>query len=239
MTTVFVTGADRGLGLGFVKVSLDKGYKVFAGHFFDNSNELFNIQSKYKEHLYLVKLDISSDESVNQAAQYIKEQTEYIDLLINNAGILGDIDHTIFQDLDFKEILEVININAIGPLRVIKAMLALVLKSPAKTIVNISSEAGSIGQNHREAWFGYCMSKAALNMGGALVHKSIIEQGGRVLQIHPGWIKSYMHGYLNDKAEFEPEQAASKIFDQIIEQLKSPIGELPVFIDLNGEKMLW
>lgn len=239
MKTVFVTGTDRGLGLGFVKVLLEKGYKVFAGHHSEESKELNTLKSQYDNNLTLVRLDISKDESVHKAAENIKNQTESIDLLINNAGVLGDIEKTIMDSLDFEEILQVININTLGPLRIINALIDLIMKSETKVIANISSEAGSIGQNQREGWFGYCMSKAALNMGGSLVHKNIIKQGGRVIQIHPGWVKSYMHGYKNDAADFEPEIAAAKIIKVIEDQLKMPAPDSPVYIDLHGNKQLW
>lgn len=239
MKIAFITGADRGLGLGFVKVLLERGYKVYAGQFFDESTDLKLLKSCYASQLYLVRLDISSEDSVRKASEQIKEQTEYIDLLINNAGILGDMDKSIMDELDFEDILHIIDTNALGPIRVINAMVEQVLKSDTKTIVNVSSEAGSVAQNWRESWFGYCMSKSALNMGAALIHKKIMQQGGRVIQIHPGWVKSYMQGYLNEEAEYEPEDAARRIVKVVEEQIKLPITEIPNFVDLNGNKMQW
>ena len=239
MKTVFITGTDRGLGLGFVKVLLKRGYKVIAGYHSDDCRELITLKTQHANALSLVKLDISNDGSVRQAAEEIKNQTESIDLLINNAGILGDIEKTIMDNLDFDEILQVINVNSLGPLRIINALIELVMKSNTKIIANISSEAGSIGQNYREGWFGYCMSKAALNMGGSLVHRNIIKNGGRVIQIHPGWVKSYMRGHKDDAADFEPDEAAAKILDVIEKQSKMPITDAPVYIDLLGSKLPW
>lgn len=239
MQTAFVTGADRGLGLALVRTLLEKGYKVFAGQFAKESMELAALESSHKGRLMAVMLDVSSDESVREASDYVKSQDDSIDLLINNAGILGDIEKTICEPLDFDEILQVINVNALGELRVINAMVEMVLRSKMKAVVNISSEAGSIGQNHREAWFGYCMSKAALNMGSALVHRNIVKHGGRVLLIHPGWVKSFMRGSLDENAELEPGEAAGKILAVVEEQLKIPVSDLPVFVDSDGRKMQW
>jgi NAD(P)-dependent dehydrogenase (short-subunit alcohol dehydrogenase family) len=239
MKTVFVTGTDRGLGLGFVKVLLESGHNVFAGHFSSDTKELSELKYKYNNKLSLVRLDISSDESVRQASEEIKKQTNSIDILINNAGILGDIEKTIMDKLDFEEILKIINVNTLGPIRVINELVDLVLKSETKIIANISSEAGSIGQNYREGWFGYCMSKSALNMGGALIHKNIIKQGGRVMQIHPGWVKSYMSGSKNEAADYEPEDAATRILKTIDEYSKSPSTNLPIYVDLNGKVQKW
>ena len=239
LKTALVTGADRGLGIGFVKVLLKMGYQVFAGQFLPENSELVSLESQYEGRLSLVQLDISSDESVRQASKQIKKQTNCIDILINNAGQLGDTHKTIMQEMDFDEMLQIINVNALGPRRVINSLMGLILASQTKLIVNISSEAGSIGQNHRERKFGYCMSKSALNMGGALIHKSIIQQGGRVIQIHPGCIKSYMHGYLDQKAEIESEEAAEKIINVVQMQAEMPVADIPVFIDLDGNKVQW
>ena len=239
MKTVFVTGADRGLGLGFVKVLLEKGFTVFAGQYCEDNNDLATLKAQYSNTLSLIPLDISNDESVKAASEKVKSYTESIDLLINNAGILGDVEKTIMDNLDFEEMLKVINVNTLGPIRVTNALVELVLKSESKIIANISSEAGSIGQNQREGWFGYCMSKAALNMGGALIHKNIIKQGGRVMQIHPGWVKSYMQGHKDQAADFEPEAAAVKILQVIEAQSKLPAEDLPIYIDLHGNKQLW
>ena len=100
------------------------------------------------------------------------------------------------DDLDFDEISRVINVNAIGTLRVTNALSSLVLNSTEKTIVNISSEAGSIADCWRTGWFGYCMSKTANNMQSALVHNNIQKLGGKVFAIHPGHVATYMRGHL-------------------------------------------
>ena len=130
----------------------------------------------------IVCADIGSDESIFKASNDIKNMTDHIDLLINCAGILGDMNKNLGDDLDFDEIMRVINVNAIGTLRVTNALSSLVLNSTEKTIVNISSEAGSIADCWRTGWFGYCMSKAANNMQSALVHNNIQKLGGKSLQ---------------------------------------------------------
>ena len=74
-----------------------------------------------------------------------------------------------------------------------------------KTVVNISSEAGSIADYKRTGWFGYCMSKAANNMQGALIHNTLRREGGRVFQIHPGHVATYMRGHLDTTARITPD----------------------------------
>ena len=88
----------------------------------------------------------------------------------------NDEDNFDSDDLDFDEISRVINVNAIGTLRVTNALSSLVLNSTEKTIVNISSEAGSIADCWRTGWCGYWMSKAANNMQSALVHTDLTQR---------------------------------------------------------------
>jgi NAD(P)-dependent dehydrogenase (short-subunit alcohol dehydrogenase family) len=105
--------------------------------------------------------------------------------------------------------------------------------------VSISSEAGSIGQNWRDRWFGYCMSKAALNMEAALIHKRLLPLGGRAMQVHPGYVRSYMHGAKNEKATYEPEEAARLVLAAIAQRATLPAGERPDYFDLHGKDLPW
>lgn len=239
MKYAVITGCDRGLGIEFVKVMLEKGYQVFAGCLSQERGELQALLRKYPTQLTLVVMNIALDESVLEAAKQIKEQTSQIDLLINNAGTLGDIEKSILDPLDFKDILNVINVNALGSLRVTNALVDLVIQSDLKCIVNISSEAGSIEQNNRESWYGYAMSKAAMNMEGALIQQKLAPLHVKVLQIHPGWVKTYMRGEEDSAATYEPKVAAEKIVEVIFNHLKNEVTYQPEFIDLNGDKLPW
>jgi NAD(P)-dependent dehydrogenase (short-subunit alcohol dehydrogenase family) len=135
-------------------------------------------------------LDVGSDTSVIEAADLIKSHTDKLDLLINNAAILGDMKKTIADELDFDEMLRVYKVSALGTIRVSNVLITAVMNG-GKLIVNISSEADSIGKSHREAFFGYCMAKAALNKGSSIIHNKIRKDGGRVILIHPGWVKTF------------------------------------------------
>lgn len=241
MKKAVITGTDHGLGLGFVKVLLAKGYEVYAGCLLQDNQNLEKLTREYPGQLMIVRMDISDDKSVKEAVHMIRQSTETIDLLINNAGILGDIETTILEPLDFDEILKVINVNTLGPLRVTNALVDLLLKGEDKCIVNISSEAGSIQNNNRESWFGYGLSKAALNMEGAIIQQKLHKEGIKVMQIHPGFLKTYMHGEKNDSATYEPDEAAIKIVE-VIEQQKNLVWKektQPLYIDLNGERLPW
>lgn len=239
--TAMVTGADHGLGLELVKGLLEAGITVFAGQFRPEEGGLAALTYQYGERLTIVPLDIGSTDSVKAAAAAVAAQTEHLDLLLNNAGILGDIELTIHDELDYDEMLQVFNVNSLGPLRMIQSLLPLILNSEAKQIVNISSEAGSIGQNWRSHWFAYTMSKAALNMQSNVVYTALKESGVGLLLIHPGWMQTYMRGTLDAKAELTPEESAAKILRLILDRAdRDPeVRKEPEYIDVNGKQLPW
>ncbi|MBS4193494.1 SDR family NAD(P)-dependent oxidoreductase [Lederbergia citri] len=235
----FVTGADRGLGLSLTRWLLENGYRVFAGRYNDEWRFLDELKSEYVEKLQLVQLDVGSDESVKTAASFIESKTSYIDVIINNAGIIDQAkDATILEKQDFEVMKQLFNVNSLGALRITNHLVGLLLKGDTKLVVNISSEAGSIERNHRTNWYGYCMSKAALNMQSAILHKHLTSLGGQVLVFHPGWMQTYMEGFFYKQATYPPEVAADKIMN-LVHDHKRFLAEEPAFIDLEGDAWPW
>ena len=228
--TAVVSGADHGLGRELVRGLLARGYSVFAGRF-DMSQE-----GDSHERLTCLSLDLASQASIEAFAGEIAAKTDKIDLLINNAGILGDMQKTIDDSLDRDDITRVINVNAIGTLMLTNALFGLIKAGEGKLIVNISSEAGSINDCYRTGWFGYCMSKAANNMQGALVHNLFKQIGGRVIQLHPGHVRSYMRGHLDTTGKLTPEESAAAILRTLFER-DLPVEDRPLYIDYEGKRL--
>ena len=233
-----VTGTDKGLGFELVKVLLNHGYVVFAGRYLKESTDLEHLKIEYPHKLHVVEMDNSSDLSVKAACNYIAAQTDKLDILINNAGILGNIESTVEDELDFDEMQRVYNVNTLGALRVSNSFIKLILNSEYKLIVNITSEAGSIGNCYRHSWFAYCMSKAALNMQATIIHNQIEKKGGQVLLIHPGHMKTFMRGKLDEAATLTPEFSAEHIMKIIVEHEKYK-AEKPAYIDIYGDVLSW
>ncbi|NOV01986.1 SDR family NAD(P)-dependent oxidoreductase [Paenibacillus planticolens] len=235
-----VTGADRGLGYELAVQLLERGYTVFAGRFMRDWNQLDKAVYAYDGRLITIDLDVSDDESVRQAAIKIAGYTSKLDLVINNAGIASGKDDEIFGEIDFNAIMGLYNVNALGPLRVTNAIISLLMNGEDKLIVNISSEAGQINQTWRESWYGYCMSKAALNIQSNIVHNQLKNKGGRVLVIHPGWMKTYMSGKRNDSADVAAEEAASQIVETLCQYRENKeVLTHPAFLDYKAEVMSW
>ena len=99
-----------------------RGYFVIAVRIDETEKQIDALQSLYPNQMAIVCADIGSDESVFKASNDIKNMTDHIDLLINCAGILGDMNKNLGDDLDFDEIMRVINVNAIGTLRITNAL---------------------------------------------------------------------------------------------------------------------
>lgn len=236
--TALVTGTDHGVGFSLAKKLLARGYFVIAVRVDETEKQIDALQSSYPDQMAIVCADIGSDESVFKASNDIKNMTDHIDLLINCAGILGDMSKNLGDDLDFDEIMRVINVNAIGTLRITNALSSLVLNSTEKTIVNISSEAGSIADCWRTGWFGYCMSKAANNMQSALVHNNMRELGGKVFAIHPGHVATYMRGHLDTTAKITPDVSAEGILHVVLD-MPHPINSHPLYLDYTGKELPW
>ncbi|WP_150272090.1 SDR family NAD(P)-dependent oxidoreductase [Paenibacillus tepidiphilus] len=234
-----VTGADRGLGLSLTGWLLENRYTVFAGQYMKEEESLLRLQEQYPDRLYLIPLDIGDGTSVKEAARSIAGHTGHLDLIINNAGIIHNADEaTILVDMDDEAMLQLYNVNALGTLRVSNALMGLLLQGKSKLVVNISSEAGSIGRNKRINMYGYCMSKAALNMQSSLLHNHLKKLGGQVMIFHPGWLQSYMHGEKNMQATVPPEESARKIM-AIIQEHRQYAGDEPAYLDLNGNAWPW
>lgn len=233
-----VTGTDHGVGYALVEQLLERGYFVVAARLNPMEVAIDKLMESHQNQMAIVQVDIGSDESVAAMKEQVVALVPYLDLLINDAGILGDMEKVLGEELDFDEMLCVINVNALGALRMTNALVELVLGSEEKTIVNISSEAGSIADCEREGWFGYCISKAANNMQSVLVHNNLRKQGGRVIAIHPGHVATYMRGYLDTTAKLTPEQSATGILQVVLDR-EIPQSERPAYIDYRGEVLPW
>ena len=235
MRYALVTGCDHGIGRCLAGQLVERGYTVAAG-LLTGCGTNASCLKEGGEALVGIPLDIASDESVRAAAAAFPFPR--LDLLINNAGILGNMEDGPEDELDFDLMLKVLNVNALGTLRVTAAFLPLLMKGAEKTVVNISSEAGSITDCRRTGWFGYCMSKAANNMQGALIHNTLRKAGGRVIQIHPGHAATWMRGHLDTTAAISPETAAAGVLRTVLDE-KRRTADRPEYLDWQGHPLPW
>jgi len=188
------------------------------------------LKSRYTENLHLFKLDVTKENMIGEIAKKIP--VERIDILINNAGVLDRTNS--FGSLNFEEILQVINTNTLGPLKVTQALLPFLFRSSKPRIVNVSSIMGSISDTYNGgSSYGYKISKAALNMVTRMLAGDLRGYGIIVVSVHPGWVRTDMGG---PGAPVTPEESVRGLI-KVIENLK--IEDSGSFIEYTGNKLNW
>lgn len=208
MRSAFVTGANRGLGYGFVEHLLDNGWRVFGG-VRERASSL-----RKAENLYWVELELSDDSSIMQAVAKVRKQTNTIDLLVNNAGINKDTatnDHkekvSNVKDIERGAMQKMFDINSIAPLLVLQKFIPLLTPDPA-FVVNISSDRASFHDEFKNPYgnYGYRASKMALNM---ITFCSVLDLPANIktFAVHPGNVRSDM----NPVGKDDPKVQAKKI----------------------------
>lgn len=217
--TVLITGANRGIGLSFARLFKEKGDEVIA-LCRKATPELKNLSVIVYE-----DVEVRDEKALNEVANKLKGKT--IDILINNAGIY--LNDTI--NFSFDKISEQLEVNALAPLKVTKAFLPF-LKKGSK-IAMLTSLMGSIGDNMSGGYYGYRMSKAALNAAGKSLSLDLRENGIAVVLLHPGYVKTDM---TQGRGEITPEHSAKGLIE-VIEKLD--MHSSGSFIDYEGDLLPW
>jgi NAD(P)-dependent dehydrogenase (short-subunit alcohol dehydrogenase family) len=198
MATVLITGANRGIGLELCHQFADRGDDVIAVCRSGNK-ELAQPGIEIVD-----GIDVAEDSVVQKLADQLKNRR--IDILINNAGILTS---ETLDDLDFDRMRKQYEVNALGPLRVTKALLPN-LHAGSKLLI-LTSRVGSVGDNSSGGIYGYRMSKAAANMAGMNLAIDLKERGIAVGILHPGLVATKM----TSGAGISTEQSASGLLKRI------------------------
>lgn len=220
MATVVITGANRGMGLEFVKQYLAKGHKVIA-LCRNTSDELSQTSAKVID-----KVDVGSPECLEKILPVLSDLK--IDLLINNAGVLANetLEHMSVTTLEYQ-----FRVNAIGPLMVTQ-MLRKQLVKGAKVAL-ITSRMGSVTDNTSGGRYGYRMSKAALNIAGVSLAHDLKEQEVAVALLHPGYVQTEM---VNNSGDISAAVAVERLIRRIEELNLENTG---TFWHSNGEVLPW
>lgn len=242
--TAFVTGADHGLGLALTKALLSWGWAVVAGRYGKGTRapvdrSIDSIANAHGDQLLVVPLDVSDLDSTKHAAEIALARRPRLDMVINNAGILGNegLNNRIGDGLAYDQILDTISVNALGPLRVVETLLPGLEGSRMRRLCFVSSEAGSIARSHRPAWFGYTMSKAALNMGVSVLFNDLRPSGYTFRVYHPGWMQTFMSGAENREARLSPTDAAERALTYFLDDTVNE--DRLVMRDFAGNEWPW
>jgi len=192
MKNIFITGGNRGIGKGLVEI-FSKDNKVFFSAR-DEHKAKSVIDSIGNENIDYVIMDVADERNVLNGIESLKEKTDSIDMLINNAGILiPGLKHKIDAvETDDESILKTFNINTVGVLRVCKAVLPLM--RPTSRIINISSGMGQM-EGMATGSIAYRLSKSALNALTIVLSQELSSKDIKVNAICPGWVQTDMGGY--------------------------------------------
>jgi len=188
MPTVMITGANRGIGLEFARQYAAAGWRILAGcRSPGNAGDLHRLKGNITIHA----LDVADPASVNTAKAAIG--AEPIDLLINNAGVIGQRAGKL-GNVDYADWSETLNINLLGPARVAGAFVDNVLASRQKKLATVSTRMSSMSECKAIDFVAYRTSKAALNMMMTLAANELGPKGATVVLLHPGWVQTALGG---------------------------------------------
>jgi NAD(P)-dependent dehydrogenase (short-subunit alcohol dehydrogenase family) len=181
--TVLVTGANRGLGLELVKQYAERGWRVIATARDPAGASELRALAAAAHAVTIEKLDVRDDRAI--AALAAKYSGTPIDVLLNNAGVLGDLDDQQLGSLDYAEFEQVMHVNAYAPLAMAQAFLEHVASSRQKKIVALTSRSGIISLPGWRGPYFYRASKIALNMQMHVLADDVRERGVVVALVSP------------------------------------------------------
>ena len=186
MRTIFITGANKGLGYEAARRLKEQGHKVYIGARDKGRGEA----AAKALNAEFIQCDVTNDASVAAAAKEIAKREGHLDVLINNAGVSGGFAKP--EEVSAKMMLETYDTNVFGIVRVTNAFLPLLQKSPAPVIVNVSSGLGSFSRVHdtsiiesKVVNLHYNSSKSAVNMMTVQYAKAFPNM--RINSVDPGY----------------------------------------------------
>lgn len=230
MTTILITGSNRGIGLALTAAFLRQGDRVIAtARDPDKALELRALADEFPPSgLVIEQMDVADPASVEKVARSVEEKIGVVDVLINNAGVFPEHGDERLEDLSLEQFETAFAVNVVGAARVSQKFLPLLRKSDRGRIVNISSGAGSVSDKTDSGYYCYAVSKAALNQLSRALAAELKPEKIVVTPITPGWVKTEMGG---DRAELTPEASAASLVKTISKLTLKQTGQ---FLDRHG-----
>jgi NAD(P)-dependent dehydrogenase (short-subunit alcohol dehydrogenase family) len=219
MATVLITGANRGIGLELSRQLSERGDEVIA-LCRKASPDLQALDVRLFE-----GVDVTDRTGLEAVSRELGDTK--LDILINNAGIF---ENETLDDLDFDRIRRQFEVNALGPLQVTSVMQGHLVQG--SKVILMTSRMGSIDDNGSGSYYGYRMSKAALNMAGVNLAHDFRSKGIAVAILHPGMVATEMTG----KNGIPVSESAEGLLARIDELRLQDSGG---FLHANGEQLPW
>ena len=225
-----VTGANRGLGLEFVRQLLARGDHVIADcRHPGKASDLNRLAGDHPGRLHVLPLDVADEKSRNAFARELPLVADGIDLLVNNAGVLHSGER--WGSVNEANLADSLRTNAMGPFLLTQALASQL--ADGATVANISSGMGSLGDDPDFHSPSYRISKAALNMATRMLAKALEARVIPVVALCPGWVKTDMGG---SSAQITPPESVSALLQVIDAATMERSGG---FFDRFGKPMPW
>jgi NAD(P)-dependent dehydrogenase (short-subunit alcohol dehydrogenase family) len=226
--TVLITGANKGIGLETARQLAQAGYHIYLGcrdkKRGDEAVEL--LHSEGLEDVELVLIDVTSEESVQQAYNELAKRIDYLDVLINNAGIPGSFPQPALNTPDqiFKDVFEV---NLFGVARVARIFVPLMQNAPNPRIVNVTSDLGSLTLHSDPTWRHYDVKTAAYGPSKSALNNYTIAlayelKNFRVNAVNPGYTAT---DFNNNQGYKTVEEGAAPIVENAMIDKDGPTGK--------------
>ncbi|CAG8928618.1 unnamed protein product [Penicillium salamii] len=227
MASYFITGTSRGVGLKLTEILATKPASEVSVVFAAARTEtqaLKDLASKSDGRIEIVSIDITSEQSVKQAASKVEQSLgdKGLDVLINNAGIMNYTPDGIETMTDLESSFTT---NVTSAHLVTSALLPLLKKGNLKKVANVSTTLGSIGMASTYSLFpvpAYKVSKAALNMLTVQYAQSFADQGFSIFCLSPGWVQTDLGGA---SADLTIDQSANAVLDVVFRADKQANGK--------------
>ena len=235
MDRIFITGANRGIGLELVRQYLGEDTsRIFAtARQPQAAGELQALVAAHPGRLTLIPLEVTDEAAIAQAAQTVAGQVEALDILINNAAMNPPEDTQMLDGISVETMLRTLHVNTAAPLMIVKELLNWLRNGHNPRIINISSEMGSLAERTYGADYAYCASKAALNMVTRGLAADLRRDKITVIALDPGWVQTDMG---SPEADLTPQESARGI-RAVAESLT--LAQTGQFLRWDGQQNPW
>lgn len=240
MKSVFITGANKGVGFATAKQLLQKSFYVYIGsrNFENGLQAVEKLKAEGLPNVEAIQIDVTDDNSVKNARIRISKKIDSLDVLINNAGIGGEMPQNASQ-VSLDNLRSVYETNFFGVIRVTQHFIELLKKSDEPRIVNVTSGLGSL-TNHSNPnapyyeFFknfkttAYCSSKTSLNAFTVMLADEFKETAFKINSVSPGFASTDLTNF----SGYSPDEVINAIIKYATLDQNGATGK---FIDEEGE----
>jgi len=230
MPTLFVTGANRGVGLALTQQYLEADWQVIATcRNPDNADELNRLASDF-DSLSIKPLEVTQAAAIDALVTSLDGHP--IDILINNAGVYGQ-SNSYFGNTNTEQWLNALNTNTIAPIKIMEALVDNVAASEKRIIASMGSKMGSMDDNTSGGSYVYRSTKAALNAAMVSAAHDLKPRGITTVILHPGWVRTDMGG---PNGEISTAESATLLRNILAKVSLENAGD---FYDIDGSIIPW